>query len=64
MVVYNYDSGNNGYDLEVLLGQVLGTQKWPWTKNAAKNALTNCDYLIKKAIVNFKDNMAATTTDF
>jgi len=64
MVIVNYDSGNTNFDIEQLLGAVLGTQKWPWTKNAAKNALTTSDDLVKKAILSLKNGMAKTTTDF
>jgi hypothetical protein len=64
MVISNYDSGNSTFDIEQLLGTVLGTQKWPWTKSAAKNALVRNDEVIKSAIVSLKNAMETTVTDF
>lgn len=55
---------NAEYQIEQILGAVLGTQKWPWSKNAAKNVLLNNDAKLKSAISFLKGDMQKTTTDF
>lgn len=64
MAISNYDSGNSSFDIEQILGQVLGTQKWPWSKNAAKNTLKSNDSFIRSAVDHLKRGMAVTMPDF
>ena len=64
MVINYVGSGYPDFDIEQVLGGVLGTQKWPWTKNAAKNVLTHNDEQVKNAILSLKNAMGKTTTDF
>jgi hypothetical protein len=64
MLISTNPSDNTNYYIEQLLGQVLGTQKWPWTKNAAKNALISNGGQIRTAILSLKAAMGKTTTDF
>jgi len=63
MVIKN-PSDNSEYEIEQVLGAVLGTQKWPWTKNAAKEVLIHNDEKLKSAISFLKNDMKKTTTDF
>ena len=55
---------NAEYQAEQILGAVLGTQKWPWSKNAAKNVLIHNDEKLKSAISFLKADMQKTITDF
>jgi hypothetical protein len=55
---------NAEYAIEQISGAVLGTQKWPWSKNAAKNVLIQNDEKLKSAISFLKSDMEKTTTDF
>jgi len=63
-MVIKYPSDNSGYVIEQVLGAVLGTQKWQWTKNAAKDVLIHNDEKVKSAISFLISDMKTTTTDF
>ena len=64
-IVINYAaSGNTGFDIEQVLGILLGTQKWPLPKKAASKVLVQNDVLIKNVILSLKNAMATTTSDF
>ncbi len=64
MVINNYDSGNSNYDIEQLLGTILGTQNWPYTKSEAQKVLIKNDTTIKSAISSLEKAMKKTTSDF
>ena len=63
-MIIKYPSDNSGYTIEQVLGTVLGTQKWQWTKSAAKSVLIHNDGKVKSAISFLKSDMKTTTTDF
>jgi len=57
--------GPASYDIEQVLGFILGAQKWPLTKNAAKSMLKRNDEVVKNVILSLENAMAkTTTTDF
>lgn len=63
-MIFKDIADNTEYPADHILGVVLGTQKWPYLKSAAKNALKENAKNIKDAITDLKNTMANAPTDF